>query len=67
MKWNWSLLNNEDLDDEITLLQKVIENTLSDNSKTEIKKEIIVNQCLEKLKSIYDEQRKRGVTRRNKK
>lgn len=60
---NWNHLDNVELRDEITLVHLLIKRTNLNSELTSRVKEIIVNQCLDKLKSLYDEQRKRGIIR----
>jgi hypothetical protein len=58
---NWAHLNNEELLDEIeyskAFLNHVLEGRLKVNNK-----EDAVNEYLDKLKSLYDEKRKRRIT-----
>ncbi len=61
MNMNWNHLDNTELKDEITLIRLVIQQTDENPKLTIQQKEIIINQCLDKLKSLYDEQRKRGI------
>lgn len=58
---NWQHLDNTELKDEITLIRLVIEQIDGNPKLTIQQKEIIINQCLDKLKSLYDEQRKRSI------
>jgi hypothetical protein len=58
---SWTHLNNEELLDEIeyckAFLNHVLEGRLKVNNKDDA-----VNEYLDKLKSLYDEKRKRRIT-----
>lgn len=59
--FNWSHLDDEDLKDEITLTILVIEDLKqSITLQNKIKSEKTIDLFLDKLKSLYDEKRKRN-------
>jgi hypothetical protein len=60
-KWFWEHLDNEELIDEITLSKSVINEALIDKSLTDKNRQAVVDYYLDKLKSLYNEQRKRGL------
>jgi hypothetical protein len=61
-KWFWENFDAEELEDEITLAKSVIDDALNDNSLSNKRRQAVMDYYLEKLKSLYDEQRKRSIT-----
>jgi hypothetical protein len=61
-KWFWEDFDAEELEDEITLAKGVIDDALNDNSLSNKRRQAMMDYYLEKLKSLYDEQRKRSIT-----
>jgi hypothetical protein len=61
-KWFWEDFDAEELEDEITLAKGVIDDALNDNSLSNKRRQAVTDYYLEKLKSLYDEQRKRSIT-----
>jgi hypothetical protein len=59
-QFDWSSLDNDDLLDEIEWTEKCIDFVLN-GKLVSTDKQNTVNQYLEKLKSLYDEKRKRGI------
>ena len=60
-KYDWSDYTDEDLMDEITLLFQVMD-IIQENQELSAKdKQNVIDDCLDKLNSLYDEQRKRGT------
>ena len=59
-KPTWEHLDDEEIEDEINLshlgIERILESTYSAHTK-----ERVINEYLEKLKTLYDEQRKRGT------
>lgn len=64
-KWDWEDLDAEELADEITLAKGVIEDTLKDASLSNTTRQVVTDYYLDKLKSLYNEQRKRGILSQN--
>jgi hypothetical protein len=64
-KKDWSDYINEDLIDEINLLFQVMDMIQENQALSEKDKQNIIDDCLDKLNSLYDEQRKRGTFKRN--
>jgi hypothetical protein len=64
-KWFWDDLDAEELSDEISLAKGVIEEALTDATLSDKKRQAVIDYYLEKLKSLYNEQRKRGITNKN--
>lgn len=60
-KWDWDNYNNEDIKDEITLIRKGLESVNSNEKLTEKQKQRLFDEYLDKLKSLYNEQRKRNT------
>ena len=60
-KWDWDNYNNEDIKDEITLIRKGLESVNSNQKLTEKQKQRLFDEYLDKLKSLYNEQRKRNT------
>jgi hypothetical protein len=58
--YNWDHLDNEDLNDEITLSEWGIKEVIKDSDLSSKAKDDLINQYLEKLKSLYNEKRKRA-------
>ena len=58
-KWDWDNYTNEDIKDEITLIRKGLESVNSNEKLTEKQKQRLFDEYLDKLKSLYNEQRKR--------
>ena len=64
-KWYWEDLDAEELTDEITLAKGVIEEALKDVSLSNTTRQAITDYYLDKLKSLYNEQKKRGIISKN--
>jgi hypothetical protein len=62
-KWFWDDFDAEELEDEITLAKGVIDDALKDNSLSNKRRQAVMDYYLDKLKSLYDEQRKRSITK----
>ena len=60
-KWDWDYYTNEDIKDEITLIRKGLESVNSNEKLTEKQIQILFDEYLDKLKSLYNEQRKRNT------
>ncbi len=60
-KWFWEDFDAEELEDEITLAKGVIDDAQKDDSLSNKKRQAVIDYYLEKLKSLYDEQRKRSI------
>ena len=60
-KWFWEDFDAEELEDEITLAKGVIDDAQKDDSLSNKKRQVVIDYYLEKLKSLYDEQRKRSI------
>ncbi len=60
-KWDWDNYTNEDIKDEITLIRKGLESVNSNEKLTEKQKQRLFDEYLDKLKSLYNEQRKRNT------
>ena len=60
-KWFWDDLDAEELEDEASLAKGVIEDALEDASLSDKKRQEVTDYYLEKLKSLYNEQRKRSL------
>lgn len=60
-KWDWDNYTNEDIKDEITLIRKGLESVNSNQKLTEKQKQRLFDEYLDKLKSLYNEQRKRST------
>ena len=63
--WFWEDLDNEELRDEISLSKGVINEALVDMTLTDKNRQAVVDYYLDKLKSLYNEQRKRGIITEN--
>ena len=63
--WFWEDLDNEELRDEISLSEGVINEALVDMTLTDKNRQAVVDYYLDKLKSLYNEQRKRGIITEN--
>lgn len=64
-KWNWEDYTNEDIKDEITLVNLGLEDVISDDDLTIRQKQKLIDEYLDKLNSLYNEQRKRGTFKKN--
>jgi hypothetical protein len=64
-KDNWEDYTHEDIMDEINLAFQVIERVKVSQTLSEAGKQIVIDDCLDKLNSLYNEQRKRGTFKRN--
>jgi hypothetical protein len=64
-KWNWDDYTNDDIKDEITLIRKGLDSVIANESLTERQKQRLFDEYLDKLNSLYDEQRKRGTFKGN--
>ncbi len=64
-KWDWEDYTNEDIKDEITLVRKGLEDVLKDEDLTERHKQKLYDEYLDKLNTLYNEQRKRGTFKGN--
>ena len=64
-KKDWSDEDDEYIKDQITLLLLVMDNVQNDPKLTEKSKQITIDDCLDKLNTLYNEQRKRGTFKRN--
>ena len=60
-KWTWDDYTNEDIKDEITLIEKGLDAVNANEDFTERQKQKLFDEYLDKLNSLYDEQRKRGT------
>ena len=60
-KWDWEDLDAEEIADEITLAKGVIEAALKDASLSITTRQAVTDYYLDKLKSLYNEQRKRSI------
>jgi hypothetical protein len=60
-KWFWEDFDAEELNDEIALAKGVIEDALKDKSLSDKTRQAVMDYYLDKLKSLYNEQRKRGI------
>lgn len=60
-KWDWDNYTNEDIKDEITLIRKGLESVNSNEKLAEKQKQRLFDEYLDKLKSLYNEQRKRNT------
>lgn len=60
-KWDWDNYTNEDIKDEITLIRKGLESVNSNEKLTQKQKQRLFDEYLDKLKSLYNEQRKRNT------
>jgi hypothetical protein len=58
--YNWDHLDNEDLNDEITISEWGIKEVIKDSDLSSKVKDDLINQYLEKLKSLYNEKQKRA-------
>jgi hypothetical protein len=60
-KWFWEDFDAEELNDEIALAKGVIEDALKDKSLSDKTRQAVMDYYLDKLKSLYNEQRKRSI------
>ncbi len=60
-KWEWDKYTNEDIKDEIILIKKGLESIVANKSFSKIQKQKLFDEYLDKLNSLYNEQRKRGT------
>jgi hypothetical protein len=60
-KWFWEDFDAEELNDEIALAKGVIEDALKDKSLSDKTRQSVMDYYLDKLKSLYNEQRKRSI------
>jgi predicted DNA-binding protein YlxM (UPF0122 family) len=60
-KWFWEDFDAEELNDEIALAKGVIEDALKDKSLSDKTRQTVMDYYLDKLKSLYNEQRKRSI------
>jgi hypothetical protein len=63
-KKDWSDYTDEDITDEITLIFEGMD-FLKKRNISNVHKQSITDEYLDKLNSLYDEQRKRGTFKRN--
>jgi hypothetical protein len=64
-KYDWEDLTDEDIRDEITLVFQVITDIREKQTLSETDKQILIDDCLDNLNSLYNEQRKRSPFKRN--
>ena len=64
-KKDWTNESDEYIKDQIILLLLVMDAVQDDPKLTEKSKQMTIDNCLDKLNSLYDEQRKRGTFKRN--
>ena len=64
-KYDWSDYTDEDLTDEINLVFQVMDMIQENQALSERDKQNITDDCLDKLNSLYDEQRKRNTFKRD--
>jgi ribosome assembly protein YihI (activator of Der GTPase) len=63
--YNWENEEDEYISDTITLIILMMEDTPTNEKLTEKGKQNFIDNCLDKLNSLYDEQRKRGTFKSN--
>ncbi len=63
-KYDWTIYTDEDIKDEITLIFEGMD-FLKKRNISEVQKQSIADEYLDKLNTLYDEQRKRGTFSRN--
>ena len=64
-KKDWTNESDEYIEDEITLAFLVLKKVPENEKISEKNKQNLINECLDKLNTLYNEQRKRGTFKRN--
>jgi hypothetical protein len=60
-EWDWEDFTDEDIKDEIILVYLGMERATTNKNYTEKQKQRLYDEYLDKLNSLYNEQRKRGT------
>jgi hypothetical protein len=63
-KYNWEVFSDEDIEDEITLIKTGMKD-LQQEEISEAQRQKIADEYLDKLNTLYNEQRKRGTFKSN--
>jgi hypothetical protein len=64
-EWDWEDFTDEDIKDEMTLVYLGMERATTNKSYTEKQKQRLYDEYLDKLNSLYNEQRKRGTFKKD--
>jgi hypothetical protein len=64
-KYNWQDETDEYIKDEITMAFVLMKDIRNNEELSEKSKQILIDDCLDKLNTLYDEQRKRGTFKRS--